>query len=404
MVNAAENFETTIRPVLEEMRAAIAVVIERVTPTPRKKSELQRTLGIDTHLSWSMFSAAHAQDPLAVAALLPGKRAVGKFFDRALANGVSPEIVHRAKQAFVEFERAAQEQAGGREMFEAMVAGLNVSRINIESDTDLRNKRSAYRAMSMLWDHQARQFTECLLLHPSEKPDLVDRAFLSAIVGLRQNRPGSSITFRPIGSRLSLPGDPETATMQSLGENDPNREYPFGMIRELCSHSKPTFRTFTDEFGALCHELVHKTLGVTDEFTYVWGHVTKRGDLKPGSSPGAAIEYIRVFNLPCELHVTDIFIHESLWDDRLPEISVYEQDTSAQSVHLRESYRMALREHITFLGRGLDIARSPEISIQADMLAYAFHRLGWKPREFRVFRCRVQYPVIHTRLRIALKA
>lgn len=398
----ARVFEDSVRSVLEEVRASLATIVERITPLPRRAAEMQRTLALDSHLSWSIFSAANTPDALAIASLLPGERAVAKFLDRAKANGVPPSDIERAELALVEFDRAVQTHAGGREMFESMVASLTVHRANADSETDLRNKRAAFRALSMLWGRQANQLLESIILHPSRTPGLIDRAYIGGLIGLRQTRPDSSFKIRRMYSRLPLPGDPVPPPLEPLSDEPVSDEYPWGVVLKLCSESLPKFRVFTDEDGVIYHELAHRIIGATDEMTCIWGHVARDNEASPASTPGTEVSHIRCFTTPLSLSVTDMVVHESIWDERLPEVRVYQVELNGRTTDIREDSRMALREEVRLLGRGLEAARSPEIPTQASMLAYAFDRLGWNPKEFRVFRCRVEYPLLYTRLHMML--
>ena len=69
---------------------------------------------------------------------------------------------------------------------------------------------------------------------------------------------------------------------------------------------------------------------------------------------------------------------------------------------MQDSDLLPLTERAEYLGDGIDAARTPLIPRYADLLSYAMQRTGWRPEDFRVFRCRVDYPVLYTRIRLTL--
>lgn len=58
--------------------------------------------------------------------------------------------------------------------------------------------------------------------------------------------------------------------------------------------------------------------------------------------------------------------------------------------------RLRINETVTHLGRGLHDMHTPDVPRYGEMLRYTFDRLGWDPKRFDVFRCRVHYPVMHS--------
>lgn len=47
-----------------------------------------------------------------------------------------------------------------------------------------------------------------------------------------------------------------------------------------------------------------------------------------------------------------------------------------------------------YLGKGPSVMHTPDVPRYAEMIQYAFDRLGWDEARFDVYRCRVEYPVM----------
>ena len=57
-----------------------------------------------------------------------------------------------------------------------------------------------------------------------------------------------------------------------------------------------------------------------------------------------------------------------------------------------------LRETVIHLGKGPAVVHSPDVPRLAEMVEYACEQLGWDVNRFDAYRCRVEYPVMSSKV------
>jgi hypothetical protein len=393
--------------VLQELRPALAAILEHLHPPVRRASELRRLLGLDQNLSWRVYSAATAPDARALASLLPGQRAMERFFAAAALHDVPAETLDRARAAFERFEESVARHAGSRDAFETMV-GERRAETDAEwgGASDLKHKRAAFRANSLMWGRQARVFCATKIVAASAvagaEPGLLDGVFIKGTVGLHRTRRSVPLQIRAHHWRTASPGDP--AKPNPPQPLDPREAGPqaIGLLRDFCSQPLPEFSLRVSREGYRSHEMISDQIGPAGEVTYFTGEIRRAETAAPGSIPGSEVMLFKAVDIPLEVFNGDILVHRSLWDTRVPEVRVFAWPLDG-STEFREADLLPLTERAEYLGDGIDAARTPLIPRYTEILSYAMERMGWKAEEFRVFRCRVDYPVLYTRIRLTLR-
>lgn len=412
------TFEAEADSVLRSLQPALAGIVEHLRPTVMRPADLQKRLDLDNKLSWSIYHAATARDPRAVAAMLPGRRAMQRFFNAAALRGVPAEAIDRASRAFDDFEASVARHAGSRDAFQTMLAEWSGDTSDAgaafpgSNSADHKHKRACFRAASLLWGRQARVACGIQILHPgSGSDDYLDSVLIRGLVGLRRTRrsvplhttahhwraaPGPDERPSP-GASLS-PASPTPPRREPL---DPRITDPDSMwlLPDFCSRPLPEFRLRITREGYRSHELVSAGVGASAEVTYFTGE-GRRGDAQRPRH-GSPTWFSKAVDMPLEVLIQDIVIHRSLWDTTPPQVHVYAYPLDG-SLEFRDADLLPLSESAEYLGQGIDAARTPIVPRYADMLAFAMDRMGWKEDEFRVFRCRVDYPVLYTRVRMAM--
>ncbi len=386
---------------LQELRPALAALLEGLRPRVRRASELRRLLNLDQKLSWSVFNAATARDARVLASLLPGRLGMERFFTASARHGVPPETIERARAAFERFEASVARHAGSRDAFEMMLTELGAGN-GEPGGADLKHKRAAFRGTSLLWGRQARVCSSTWIMHPGANPGPLDTVIIKGMVGLRRTRRAVPLQMTSRQWSWSTPGDP--AEPNSTEPLDPRETGPeaIGLLRDFCSQPLPEFRLRESRPGYRSHELVSNTLGASGEVTYFTGEASRADSVAPGSVPGSEATIAKSVDIPIEVYTADMLMHRTIWDTRPPEVRVYAYPLDG-SKEFRESDLLPLTEQAEYLGEGLYAARTPLIPRYAEMLSFAMERMGWKAEEFRVFRCRVDYPVLSTRIRMTLR-
>ena len=409
-------FEAEAAGVLRTLQPALTTIIEHLRPAVMRPIDLQKRLGLDKKLSWSVYNAATSRDLRAVAAMLPGRRAMHRFFAAASLQGVPSGAIDHASRAFDDFEASVARHAGSRDAFETMLAGHAPGggdpggALPASIGADLKHKRAFFRAASLLWGRQAKVGCGVQILHPGAGGgDLLDTVLIKGLVGLRRTRRTVPLHTTAHHWRTAQPDDPAHPRPASRREpldpriggehgGDPDAMW---LLQDFCSRPLPEFRLSITREGYRSHELVSAGLGAAAEITYFTGE-GRRGDVAPPRRGlGSDMWFSKAVDIPLEVLTQDILIHRSLWDATPPEVHVYSYPLDG-SLEFRDADRLSLSESAEYLGLGIDAARTPIVPRYADMLAFAMNRMGWKEEEFRVFRCRVDYPVLYSRVRMTL--
>lgn len=102
---------------------------------------------------------------------------------------------------------------------------------------------------------------------------------------------------------------------------------------------------------------------------------------------------------PCEALVQDVLLHREMPGLRAPSLDVYSDHRDLDvrlETHLeaRACDRLAIRETVTYLGRGPGVVATPDVERYAEMIDFAMTRVGWDASQFDVYRCRIEYPVM----------
>lgn len=414
-------FEAEAESVLRSLQPALASIIEYLRPAVMRPADLQKRLGLDNKLSWSLYHAATARDPRAVAAMLPGRRAMQRFFAAAAERGVPAEMIERASRAFDDFEASVARHAGSRDAFQTMLAEWSGEAVDpgaafpASSGADHKQKRAAFRAVSLLWGRQARVGCGIQILHPGDAEDgALDSVLIRGMVGLRRTRRSVPLHITTHHWRASPPTPPPHSQLPQLETPPPPppqrpRREPLDpritdldslwLLPDFCSRPLPEFRMRVTREGYRSHELVSDGLGASAEITYFTGE-GRRGDAARPER-GRPTWFSKAVDMPLEVLIQDIFIHRTLWDTTPPQVHVYAYPLDG-SLEFRDADLLPLSESAEYLGMGIDAARTPVVPRYADLLTFAMNRMGWKEDEFRVFRCRVDYPLLYSRVRMSL--
>lgn len=390
--SSAESFEELAPRVIQQLRAALSTVIEASSGSGpiRRAADLERELGLPTTLAWKVFTTAQSEPPFAKVENIPGPGAMSRFFDAAARRGLQDDLLDAARQAFENFETLVRQHAGTRAAMDSMISGLK----NEGSDQiDLHHKRAAFKAYSHIWGVQAQTQLSCFILKPSEtNPACIDAIGLRGLHNLWLLRRNISWV---ISSSRVCDDDGQVrrpVNMQPIDEIDP--ETPVSLLKDFCSRPFPAFRNVPVQNGLINTVIEPHRIGSQSALTCLLG------DILPEANARARDEHNRVhathsfIRTPVEVLVHDVLIAPGTFSDIEPRVSVFGDQRSGAPGPSREGDRLALRESVVHLGQGPSVLRTPDLPRYPDMVTYALEKAGWDARDFAVFRCRVEYPVM----------
>jgi hypothetical protein len=392
-------FEEQATTVLRRLRAAVAGVIDGLpgAASIARAADLQRALDVRSTLAWQVYRLARTTDPLPEGSTIPGTGAMNRFFDAAVARGAPETVVEAARQAVREFKGVVQAHAGDRSAFDSMISSLGGQ---ASAAVDLQHRRAAYKANSHIWGVRAKAQLSCLILRPAPSdPERVDMLGVRGLIGLRRLRPNA--TWEISRSRQS------ESDGRVLQRHDPKRVIPidppgaddtpgFSLLQGFCSQPLPKFKSVRGPAGFASVELEPTDIGNKAALTCLFG------DVYPGffarycdpDDPDPVFTSHSMVRTPCEVLVHDVMITPAVLSEPAEPLVFSDLRTVDPAFAGRSRDLLPTSASVVHLGRGPQVLSSANVPRYAEMVQYALDRAGWDARQFDVYRCRVEFPVM----------
>ncbi|MHC4420815.1 MAG: hypothetical protein ACYS1E_09495 [Planctomycetota bacterium] len=390
------SIETRIVDVGRTLGSTLNAVVEAVPGAPHGPQQLAQTLGVDKVLTSRVLKAARHRDPLAVAHLVPGPEPLRRLLRSARKQNAPDHLVEAAMDAVADFERLIRQEAGDRSALDAIIcAWLPAAREQFE----LRRKQAAYRAMSELKGCRVDVNLATVILNASPDGENIDIVWLMGLLGLHRLRPRT--TLKLATRRMA---EQEKPRRPATLEGEPIEGMQGVRLDRFCDAPPAPLR-------------VHRVGDVT--------HYTLAGD---GFGPRSAVDLViaevnlaempryvprdrkrkgHVFaeiSTPAKVLLFDVLVHEDVYPGSEPALLIY--DTVLDGVanvndRTRDADRLDLLESVNSLGRGIATIRVAEIPNYVELVRHVFDRMGWNDRQFRGYRCRIDYPIYGSQVAMA---
>lgn len=389
--------------VLKALQQRVLAVIEAVPEPIRKSADLQHALRLDKALAWNVYNLATAVDPLGSAPFIPGEGRMKKFLLAAGKRGVPPELTSGVMRAFADFEHFVETAAADRASFVSMVRDIHGAEAGKD---DLKHKRAAFRANRHIYGVHAAATVQPIFIHPSRvDPDRQDMVAVIGHVDIQQSRANTNLLneilvshgmAKGAGAYFYRPLPPQEATAGEVRGED-------YLLKEFCTEPLPEFRTLADN-NRMLTQARSRVMGSKGSSTYFFAHYSEN---PPTANPDPEQSFIdTIISVPTEVFVRDIWLHKSYWPRVRPAVHVYGRRTLQLSLFSDMSDdELATEERLTELGGGpggVNKAFLPEMPRYVELVRHVADRVGWDINEFQAIRCRVEYPVMLSRIRVFL--
>lgn len=396
LVPPSQTLDAEATVVLARLRDGLAAVIAAQSGGEvRKAADLHKVLKLDRALAWSLYRVATASHPLDAGPYVPGNAPMKRFLQTAQQAGTPDHLIESVRGAFEDFEGMVERHAGDREAFESMIVHSDTSR---REAADLKHKREAFRSNGHLWGVQSRAVLITSIVHPGASPGTFDIAMIRGHVGLRQLRPETP-THTSIRWKNLKDGDTPDHAERPI---EPSGVVSGGvsLLQEFCSKPLPRFRTIPDQDGYTRAELLSEGVGNSAAINFFMGTVIRNGH-SPFPNKDSLVGFVNRVRRPTEAFLLDVFVHRSLWSGPGPLVRICSGDGGGtEGTASWDAESLPIQERITEIDRGIDAVHTQDVPRYREMIEHAAGCLKWNPREFRIFRCRIEYPIIHSVVRI----
>jgi len=385
----AADLELKITQTGDQLLATLSGVLDALH-TASGPQALATKLGVDKVLSSRVLKAIQNRDPMAAMHRVPGPEPLRRLLRASAKQGVSQDLIARANAAVDRFEALIRDDIGDRSALEAILSSW-IPEARREFET--RRKQAAFRALSQLKGVQAGVNVGTVFLAPATPDDKIDVVWVNGLLGLQRLRPGAVIRF---ASRRFARDDSRRLSNDLSGR--PVEDLEHLQLAEFCSDPLPAIDVH--RAGQTIHyTLADHGFGPRSESDIIFAEANL-SELPRYVEPAVAgtrraYVFAEVFT-PSKVLQFDVLVHRDLYPDQHPELLIY--DAAIEGIAdvndpARDLDRMDMMESIEPLGRGVAACRSADVPRYPDMLRHVCDRLTWDPNEFRVYRCRIDYPL-----------
>lgn len=384
---AAMPVTDRVRAVVMELCSALAAMVDGLPQPIRKAADLERALSLQTPLAWRVFRLSRATDAADAIEFLPTVKQLERVIAKAAAH-VGDEAARRAEAAVERLGALMEEVGGDQRGFESLVSGLSpagVKRVEIE------HRRAAFRGNTHLWGLQARCLLACAVERPGSAPDKRDGCSIRGMLDLQTMRPDVPLMIQArmhftacnSGHAASepkipvLPGQPEWMS-------DLNLLTQFGGPRLPRLHTEVTpdgwQRTLARVPG----------IGRTEAVSF-YLHQSYRGapeDDEPGL--GMLVE------IPTEWLHLEFLVPVGWTDPSTRRTAAYANRHDVKRAYqCRPSDRIPMHEAAQHFAARETVPPAPEVPHWPEIVRHVLKEQGWWGQKFDVYRCLVQYPMLH---------
>jgi hypothetical protein len=369
--------------VLGRVCRAVGQVIEHLPGPIRRAADLQRVLGVDRALGWQLFRVGTG-DPIEAGPHVPRPAPLNKALLAAARRAVPASIIEEARQAAAEFESLVDRHAGDRGAFDAMARGLAADN---DGQVHLKDRRAAFRANSNIWGLNALASYSCLVFHDSQAAGKEDSVLVVGHVGVQKIRPAirMSLGYQWGVYRSEQVGGPRVRISAQ-------REVAF--LEAYSASPLPNMTTREIEPGLMEASLELGAVGRSGAVTYFARHIAREASDHTAPSWWGGNMTCRV---PAEVMVQDVLIPVGWSDPSTASATAFGNLQDIRRLVARDpGDRLPCACEMVCLGQDLARLHTPAVARCPDMIADAIRSMEWEGTRFDIFRCVVEYPVLHT--------
>jgi len=392
--------QSEARDALGKLSKSLADLLAHIPGEVQRPAHLQHILGTDYKVSWQIFQIARAENPLAVSHHVPSKVLMRKLTASAVERGVPAKVAGRVDKAVDAFNAVVEAHADDRPAFDAMLASLTGG--EAEEAVSIQHRRNAYRSDCPLWGVQTGVMLSQMFTRVSPHGNGTDECYVSLkhkLRLLRQNvMPGLH------GFRLHTSEGPITQAAVVALEPGSMATYGAPLLPEFCSQPTPRLLSVPVTDGWTYSVLDSKELGRKGSATVAFsGYALGSPFTQDGKGTLQAETGINAqLTKPTELAVLELFLHRPSFGQASPKFEVIAMGPGGDNppLVLQQARRLDLHAEVESLGPIPQMSPLDVVPRHKEMTEYVLRKLGWNPAEFDGFRVQVQYPILHSELRL----
>ncbi len=379
---ATAELDLPAQEVFTRIRDAMRTLVNALPGPVNRTVDLQNTLGVYQTLAWRTFKIATVDHPLDVMDYMLTPALVGTLTEAAEKKGVPPAVLDEVRAAMEMYTAFRQAHAGDHESFMMMLASL---RPKPKSPLDEKFRKSLFQHNRLLWGHQADVSVACFIVMPEDKGSNARTAAVTGAVGYHRLRPA---VMPPTISNMVAHLDVDHSHERTTSD---------GLITEFCS---PDLRVepIGNDTNAARVRLVVPNIGRQSAVHYF--------QLFTSTARFDKSEYAELnldINLVAAMLHQDILLPASD-SPRKMLAQVYGQNGELSGVgKIFNENLMPVELSPEYLGSSADVPPADGVPRYTEMIRSVLKRFGQYGRAFDVYRCRMPYPIMRTRVSLIVE-
>ena len=398
------TFSVTSGAVLQRMRTSISEMLNSAPAVVRSTRDLQKLFGLDLKLCWQVMKLAGPGDALSLAPFVPTAGPMRRFLNAAGSSGIPAPVIDKIRTAYAAFEEQVAIHAGDRMTFESMATGSVSNQEGSDEDlrrADIKHRKAGFQMHSHYCGLQLDTYLSASLLHPSETPGHFDVAHVRTKLGLRRLRAGADIPVDGFKYTISLKEveREQDSYHKDVFDVESFQKYGAPIIAKFCSHPLPQLRTVTFPDGKTSTAAVGESIGQRSSVNLVFGRIVRDVPLEPledGKEEGFGQSVSTT--VPTALIIADQLVHRPSFPKVEFRVDVRWPRFPFETTEESNKLSLPFRERIVRLEAGVDGARTREVPQYIELLQYICDHRKWKMEDFDVYRLRIEYPILHTKI------
>jgi hypothetical protein len=380
--DAPDSFERAAVSAMGGLSSAFSELVAALGGSIRRPVDLERALELEPKLAWQVFRIALAEAPLAEAGNVPSRPSVQKLVAAAASRGVPESVIKRMDSAIEAFEECAARHAGDREGLLSLVHGVPNEASN---SFHLKIRKSLFRPQAYLWGVQARALLRTAITPPVAPGSPVKWVLLSGNIGVQRLRGDAPATI----SSWMRKHTPEGKIAAKSSEDDLGIE----VLTEFCSDPPPRILSGVNYEGSIQIELALPQTGLLGASSM---YLCRAQENAADARLRGSTEQMMI-TTPTQEVVYDMLVPAGWTNPATARVGIFGNRYNVNRAFEEiESDRLPQQETIRYMG-ALDTV--PPIALSqrhADAVRHVLERHGCLGTRFDVYRCRVQFPALHT--------
>ena len=377
----------------KQLCSALKAILKAIPLEWEQPIDLARQLELDPNLPRRIAQAVEQETALEALSLLPGEDGVEIFID-AIADMLDGKLIDAAVEANTKVNELIRDEVGGRARLPALLAAsIPSARTRVERSS----KRSAYKANGQLLGcHADLQISTFVLNTLDKNGDNCDALTINGVNGFWHH--GEAVKV-PFAASYSYAEDgveqPDPGLETVKGEPIAESNY-FGLIQEFSSTPLPEFSLIADT------ERKHLVLSpkqkmFTDTHDLLCGLVHRGAPIRESEEENIKFSLSITPAVPTKLVNFDVLLHKDAWQNVEPELGFFRVSSRglvhADTFDERHIDQIHFEEYLEEFDAGV-LPSIKEMPDYREMVHNTLDQLGWNPRDYRLYRARIQFPML----------